>query len=161
MAKYSEKQKLEAVPAYLAGDRGMRATAKAYDVSFDSLRGWIAGYRAHGVAGIRAKRRTGYDLHFKLQVLSRIRDDGLSYRQAAAMYNIRRFDVIGKWERAYQAGGLAALASVRQAEKSGMVLSPIMDLYNGEIVAYETAELPRLRMVQDMLQGALARLGPE
>ena len=120
MKKYSEKQKLKAVEAYLSGDRGLRVTAELHQVGFDSLRVWVAAYRAHGRGGLEAKARQGYDLQFKLQVLSRVRDEGLSYREAAAMFNIRRFDVIGMWERAYRAGGLAALKSSRQAEKSGM-----------------------------------------
>jgi putative transposase len=41
-----------------------------------------------------------------------------------------------------------------------LYLSPIMDLYNGEIVAYDTAELPMLGMVENMLRGALKRLCP-
>ena len=41
-----------------------------------------------------------------------------------------------------------------------LFLSPIMDLYNGEIVAYETAKRPLLNMVQKMLVSAFKRLGP-
>lgn len=39
-------------------------------------------------------------------------------------------------------------------------LSPILDLYNGEIVAFETAERPKFQLVSSMLRKALARLGP-
>ena len=41
-----------------------------------------------------------------------------------------------------------------------LYLSPIMDLYNGEIVAYETAKRPLLNMVEKMLTSAFKRLGP-
>ena len=40
-----------------------------------------------------------------------------------------------------------------------LYLSPIMDLYNGEIVAYETAKRPLLNMVEKMLMSAFKRLG--
>lgn len=40
-----------------------------------------------------------------------------------------------------------------------LYLSPVMDLYNGEIVAFETAQRPRFKMVDNMLTKALARLG--
>lgn len=40
-----------------------------------------------------------------------------------------------------------------------LYLSPLMDLYNGEIVAFETAQRPRFKMVDNMLTKALARLG--
>jgi putative transposase len=39
-----------------------------------------------------------------------------------------------------------------------LYLSPILDLYNGEIVAFETARHPRFEMVQGMLKKAFARL---
>jgi putative transposase len=39
-----------------------------------------------------------------------------------------------------------------------LYLSPIMDLYNGEIVAYEMARRPLFNMVQSMLRKAFERL---
>ena len=42
-----------------------------------------------------------------------------------------------------------------------LYLSPIMDLYNGEIVAYETSARPVLNMVDTMLDKAFAKLKPQ
>src|SRR5262249_50072850 len=39
-----------------------------------------------------------------------------------------------------------------------LYLSPVMDLYNGEIVAYETQRRPHFRLVENMLRKALAKL---
>lgn len=41
-----------------------------------------------------------------------------------------------------------------------LYLSPILDLYNGEIVAYQTATRPRYALVGDMLEQALEQLPP-
>lgn len=41
-----------------------------------------------------------------------------------------------------------------------LYLSPVMDLYNGEIVAFETSKRPAFSMVGGMLKKAFARLGP-
>jgi transposase InsO family protein len=41
-----------------------------------------------------------------------------------------------------------------------LYLSPILDLYNGEIVAFETARRPLFKMIGAMLRRAFARLGP-
>ena len=41
-----------------------------------------------------------------------------------------------------------------------LYLSPVLDLYNGEIVAFETAKRPLFNMIGAMLRGAFARLGP-
>lgn len=41
-----------------------------------------------------------------------------------------------------------------------LYLSPVLDLYNGEIVAFETSQRPAFELVNSMLKKALARLGP-
>jgi putative transposase len=40
-----------------------------------------------------------------------------------------------------------------------LYLSPVLDLYNGEILAYEMARRPGFEMVGKMLSRALLRLG--
>lgn len=42
-----------------------------------------------------------------------------------------------------------------------LYLSPVMDLYNGEIVAFETSRRPLFKLVDDMLTKALYRLGKD
>jgi putative transposase len=42
-----------------------------------------------------------------------------------------------------------------------LYLSPILDLYNGEIVAFETGKRPVFDLVNSMLKKALARLSPD
>ncbi|MBU4613162.1 IS3 family transposase, partial [Achromobacter sp. GG226] len=42
-----------------------------------------------------------------------------------------------------------------------LYLSPVIDLYNGEIIAWQTAERPEFSLVSRMLDKALAKLGPK
>jgi len=42
-----------------------------------------------------------------------------------------------------------------------LYLSPVMDLYNGEIVAYETGRRPEFPLVSNMLKKALRKLGSQ
>lgn len=42
-----------------------------------------------------------------------------------------------------------------------LYLSPILDLYNGEIIAFETSKQPVFELVSSMLKKALAKLGPK
>lgn len=109
MNKYSEQQKLDAVESYRSGELGLRATAALHNVDFASLRKWVAAYEAIGIAGIQRKRRQSYDLKFKIEVLQKLRSEELSYRQAGALFNVRRFDSIAEWERAYNKDGIAGL----------------------------------------------------
>ena len=109
MSKYFEQQKLNAVQSYRSGELGLRATAALHNVDVASLRKWVAAYEAIGIAGIQRKRRQTYDLKFKLEVLQKPKSQELSYRQAGALFNIRRFDSIAAWERAYDRDGIAGL----------------------------------------------------
>ena len=98
-----------AVEAYSSGHLGLTATAEKYGVGVSSLRKWVAAHQANGIAGIRAKPRELYAAEFKLKVLKRARDEGLSNRQTAAIFNIRNFNIIAAWERAYETDGMHGL----------------------------------------------------
>lgn len=125
MTRYTEKQKLAAVMAYRKGAGGLRATANAHDVGVDSLRAWIAAYEANGKAGLVAKKRgVIYDLDFKLEVLRRMQEEGLSCRQVAALFNIRRLDMVAEWNRLYAAHGAAALQPGWKWEQKRMSKPP-------------------------------------
>ena len=58
----------------------------------------------------KSKRKKNYSPEFKLNVLQRMREEELSYRQVAALFDIRKSDIIGEWERRYDEGGLEALS---------------------------------------------------
>ena len=112
--KYTDKQRLKAVQAYMTGNHGLRATAGKQGVGFDSLRLWVAAYREHGEAGVKERtQKLQYAPELRLEIVNRIRDEGLSYRQAAAIYGIRRFDLIAIWQRAYAKSGLEGLTPMR------------------------------------------------
>lgn len=110
MKKYTEQAKLSAVEDYCSGSAGYRVVAHRHGVDVSSLRVWIAAYQALGAAGLKSKRKKHYSPEFKLNVLQRMREEELSYRQVAALFDIRKSDIIGEWERRYDAGGLEALS---------------------------------------------------
>ena len=110
MKKYTEKAKLSVVEDYCSGSAGHREVAHHHGVNSSSLRKWIAAYQALGAAGLKSKRKKNYSPEFKLAVLQRMRKEELSYRQVAALFDIRKSDIIGEWERRYNEGGLEALS---------------------------------------------------
>jgi len=107
MTKYSEEVKLAAVQDYGLGNAGIAAIAQRHGVNRHALRRWVATYQIHGVAGLRAKR-VRYGTSFKQEVVRQMRQDGLSYRQTAARFDIRNFNIIARWERQYDVQGLVA-----------------------------------------------------
>lgn len=110
MGKYTEQAKLAAVEDYCTGQLGLKVVAQCHGVNVASLRKWAALYRVHGAAGVLEKRRSPYSVEFKLLVLQCMREEELSYRQAAARFDIRNFNIIRDWERAFDEGGLTALS---------------------------------------------------
>jgi transposase len=121
MGKYSDRTKIAAAEDYCRGHLGLREVAKGHGVNVASLRLWAAAYRIHGAAGVRTKRRKFYSAEFKLSVLQRMRIERLSRRQAAALFNVRRHDMIGVWQRAYESGGVAALHRAAEFRCKAMV----------------------------------------
>jgi transposase len=109
MRKYSDKTRLRATRDYLRGKLPLKEVARRYDVTAAALGYWAAAYRVHGAAGVRAKEHKQYSPRFKMAVLQRMWAERLSYRQVAAVFNIRRLDIVGVWERKYEQGGIAAL----------------------------------------------------
>lgn len=108
MIKYTERQKLDAVAAYEKGTAGLKATAEAHGLGIDSLRKWVELFRARGLSGIQRKRRCSFDAEFKLEVIRRMEDEGLSSRQTAVLFGLRRFDQVAEWRRLYVDHGVTA-----------------------------------------------------
>lgn len=115
MAKYDVQFKIKLVKEYLSGDSGYRLIADTYEVDISQLRYWVASYRHHGVSGLENKRAT-YSAEFKQQVLQRIDREGLSDRQAAAVYNIRSIGTIGQWRCQYNTAESGALKPPHKGE---------------------------------------------
>jgi transposase len=130
MGKYADEAKLAAVRDYCSGKGGLKSVASRHNVDVSMLRQWIAGYRAHGEAGVQTKKRrpSNFSAEFKLSVLERMREEGLSQRQVAAIFNIRRFNVIGEWERKYSQGGPQALARVSSKHHKKMPKTPLLQV---------------------------------
>lgn len=108
MYRYTEQFRLSVIKEYLTGHAGAGALAKRYGIDEGTVRRWVAAYRLHGQASLKRRYKT-YSAEFKLSVLERMRRQGLSHREVAALFDIRGSGAIGVWERQYDAGGLEAL----------------------------------------------------
>ena len=117
MSKYDVQFKVKLVKQYLSGDCSYRELAGTYAVDISLLRYWVDSYRLHGESGLKHKHSL-YSAEFKHKVLQHIARDGLSDRQATALYDIRSIGTIGKWRRAYNEGGSGALMPRRKGKSS-------------------------------------------
>jgi transposase len=108
--KYTEQFKHKVVDDYLSSHDGYKAVARRHGMANRSLvERWVAAYRLHADAGL-SKKRSRYGTDFKLSVLRHMWENRLSITQTAARFDIRRHSTVGAWERAYQDGGVEALA---------------------------------------------------
>lgn len=105
MRKYADQLKLAAVKDCGADESGLKLVASRHGVDVSMLRERVAAYRSFGEVGAQAKKRDFFS-YIELSVPQRMRDEGLSRRQAAARFNIRRFNVTGDWEDKYNQPGL-------------------------------------------------------
>lgn len=109
MARHDEKFKKSVVRAYLSGVGGYEVLGSRYGVDPSVVRQWVGHYREHGDAGLR-KKYNHYSAHFKLSVLDRMRQQELSFKQAAVLFDLRGgAAVVSGWERRYHEGGLEGL----------------------------------------------------
>lgn len=108
--KQTEQSRLLAVQAYLNGTAGFRRVAAQFGVSAAMLRAWVARYRLHGLDGLAKRSCVRYSSEFKLTVVRHMRDNGLSHRQTAAVFNLPNANGVAEWERRFEHGGAKALA---------------------------------------------------
>lgn len=109
--QYSEKKKLAATEDYCLGHDGLIRVAARHGVDVSSLRRWAAIYRSHGSSGLaRKKSGTRYSPEFKLKVVRRMQKEGLSDRQAAALFNVRNFNAVRDWMLQYDGVSVNSLS---------------------------------------------------
>lgn len=160
MTKYDEQFKLKAVRRYLAGKHGYREVARLFGVEHSMLRRWVCSYAQHGAAGL-VKKFSHYDAAFKQGVLERIERDGLSDRQAAALYDIRHPGSIGIWRAQYDAGGVDALASQSKRRRTMPHKYPPAPVSKDMTVEQMQEELAYLRAENDYLKKLKALIQAE
>ena len=148
MSKHSARFKRSVVDSYLCGDESYASAASKRGVDAATVRKWVALYEAHGDAGLSGKYGR-YDAAFKLSVLERMWGEGLSHRQAAALFNIRNAGCLTDWEKRYHAGGIEALGPRPRGRPMSKPPTPAVPVTaNDEAKSREEllAELKQLRM---------------
>lgn len=145
MAKFSPEEKINAVKEYLNGNEGYLLLSKRIEVDSSLLRNWVKQFELHGEQAF-IKRYTNYSYQYKLDVLSYIKENGSSIREAAAIFNIPTPSTILAWQRDIEANGIGALKSKKKGRPSMKKKQPTnAKQVEGSIEALQ-AELEYLRM---------------
>lgn len=72
---------------YLSGLRGTTRTAAYFSIHKSTVSHWVASLKMNGIDGITWKNER-YSPKFKLKVVLALRNDSLSFREAAIRFNI-------------------------------------------------------------------------
>lgn len=178
MGKYSIQFKLSAVRAYLERTLGLRCIAEQFQIDPTLLRRWVAGFQLHGEASLQRSRRY-WSADFKRSVIHHMWRNQLSFRQAAAVFNLGNSTQIGIWEKQYYSGGFQGLVSGSKRVKKPMPKLPATtsqssptndeDLSHAELLAklrklqVENAVLKKLKELREekKRQAQVARKKPK
>lgn len=167
MAKHDDQFKLTVVQDYLSGSEGFEKVAMRYGMDKSLLRKWVDCFRLHGEVGLtRKKKRQDFSGSFKLSVLERIHQEGLSYRQAAAMFNVHAGNgTIAGGVRQYHEGGFEALEPKPRGGKKKMPVPTVstppktpQSLAPSVLSVDERQELQKLRQANEYLVAEAAYL---
>ncbi|WP_234413458.1 transposase, partial [Stenotrophomonas sp. ZAC14D2_NAIMI4_7] len=87
MNRYEVCFKLQVAKEACNTSTSVKAVARRHGLEFSTVRRWAATYRLHGRQGFNRKPRS-YDLQFKLAVLEKMSQDGMSAREATTFFQI-------------------------------------------------------------------------
>jgi len=151
--KYSSELKMEIVHAILNNRKSIDEIAQEHKIHKANISKWIAGYKQNGIAGVERDFRS-YTPDFKLQVVEDMRANKLSYRAAAAKYNIGMHTTIKQWERIYLEEGYEGLKVERRgrASQAEGCLKGCKPILRKEIYEDLIAENQRLKMENEYLK---------
>lgn len=150
MTKFSTDFKLNVVKFYLENNVSKHEIAKQFGVIKSEVIKWIALFEHHGESGLRP-RYTNYSQEFKIDVLNYMNENGTSFRETAAIFNISSDATIGKWLKIVETQGVDALQPRKRGrlpmEKDVKKMKFVEDSKEALL-----AENERLRMENDYLK---------
>ncbi|PPU62298.1 IS3 family transposase [Xanthomonas pisi] len=109
MNRYDACFKLQVAKQACKTSTSVKAVARRHGLDFSTVRRWAATYRLHGWRGFHRKARS-YDLAFKLEVLEKMRQEGMSAREATTYFQIGSAGAVAQWQQRYADGGAQALS---------------------------------------------------
>lgn len=164
--KYSFEFKLHCVEQMSEHYRSAKSLAKEYGISYSLFEDWFRIYEHRGVSGlIPRKGKRVFNPSFKLEVLTAIREEKLSLREACLRYDLSTDAMIINWQKRLEEFGLVGLERrpkgrppmakkenliKRKPRKSNKALTPEEELLREN--EYLRAENALLKKLQALVQ---------
>lgn len=181
--KYSGQHKIIAVLHYLNSHDGYRIIARQFGVNRTLIQQWVRLYRLHGVEEVTVlftQHKGCYGYH-RITLLLRQMGMLVNKKRIQRLMVEQELRAVIRRRRRYSSyqgeqGRIAANVLARQFDstqpnekwvtdvtefkvgKEKLYLSPLMDLYNREIVSYTLKRRPTYDLVNQMISQAFAQL---
>lgn len=155
MARFTIKQKLEAIFRYENGGESLNSIAKSLGISnTETVDFWIKKYQIHGLEALD-KSYTNFSLEDKLNILNYMNENGLSTIETAVQFNLSSPGKIRSWRISLENNEIDALIPKKKGRpkmnKNNKKQTKKQSLEEGSIEALQ-AENERLRMENEYLK---------
>lgn len=119
MTKFSSELRLSAVSYYIKNNVSKSETARIFGTTLSEIQKWVKAYEYHGFEGV-LNTNNKYTGDFKIHVVEYMRNQGISARETAGVFNIPGYTTICKWERIYLEKGPEGLHKDNRGRPTNM-----------------------------------------
>ena len=102
-SKYSPEFRAMVSQEYIDGVGSVHFLADKYGIGYSTLRGWISGYRTHGISAFCHKTNRSYSKEFKITCVEAVINGEGSVDDIIAKYGISSRSVLRRWIKVYNA----------------------------------------------------------
>ncbi len=150
--KFSIADRKRAVLMVLEHNESYHSVAKQLQTSHRLVSRWVNSYKLHGIKGLSLKNNTHFSGEFKLGLIKKMQECGLSLSETSAQYGIT-ISLLSCWRRLYEQKGSSALFEKKPRGKPPK-MKKIDHNNDGTPLNYEALlkENERLRIENDYLK---------
>lgn len=102
-SKYSPEFRAMVSQEYIDGVGSVHFLADKYGIGYSTLRGWINGYRIHGISAFCHETNRSYSKEFKIACVEAVINGEGSVDDIIAKYGISSRSVLRQWIKVYNA----------------------------------------------------------
>ena len=102
-SKHSPEFRAKVSQEYINGIGSVHFLADKYGIGYSTLRGWINGYRIHGISAFCHKKNRTYTKEFKIKCVEAVINGEGSVDDIIARYGISSRSILRQWIKVYNA----------------------------------------------------------
>lgn len=151
--KFSIEEKEKIVCSVMESNESYSSVARKFKTNHRLISLWVDSYKIHGREGLSMKNSLVYTGEFKLSMVHKMLNEGLSLQQLSVKYLISP-SLISTWKREYERDGALALFKEKQRGRPSKMKKKPKNMQTSSISENESLhkENERLRAENDFLK---------